>query len=74
MTPIAEYDGSGLKCPMPVLKAAKRIKALNAGDVLKVVADGRSALKDIPSMCNQNHYELLDQQQADGKFVLLIRR
>ena len=74
MTPVAEYDASGLHCPLPMIRAAKKLKALDVGDVLKVVATDIGALSDMPAMCNQNHYELLDQQQADGKFVFLIRK
>jgi len=38
MTPSAEYDASGLNCPLPMIRAAKKLKALETGDVLKVVS------------------------------------
>jgi len=74
MTPSAEYDASGLNCPLPMIRAAKKLKALDTGDVLKVVSTDVGAKSDMPAMCNQNHYDLIEQQQIDGKFVFFIRK
>jgi hypothetical protein len=34
----AELDARGLNCPLPILRAKKSIQALNAGQVLRIVA------------------------------------
>jgi len=39
-------DTSGLKCPMPVVKARKEVRALELGQVLKVVSTDRGSVKD----------------------------
>ena len=44
-----ELDTSGLKCPLPVLKAKKALKSLSAGDRLTVIATDPGALHDIPA-------------------------
>ena len=44
----AELDATGLLCPLPVLKARKRLNALDSGQVLKVLADDPAAIIDIP--------------------------
>ena len=37
----------GLRCPLPVLKIAKKIKEIKTGDIIKVKVDDPKAEKDI---------------------------
>ena len=39
-------DTSGLRCPLPVLKAKKALKLLSAGEKLKIIATDPGAIKD----------------------------
>ena len=55
-----ELDAIGLLCPLPVLKARKRLKALEAGQVLKVLADDPAAVIDIPHFCAEAGHTLID--------------
>jgi tRNA 2-thiouridine synthesizing protein A len=34
----AEFDASGLRCPMPILKTKKEVQAIEIGQILKVIA------------------------------------
>ena len=54
-----EIDARSLLCPLPVLKARKRLKGMAAGQVLKLVADDPAAVIDVPHFCNEQGYELL---------------
>ena len=45
-------DALGALCPIPVLKAQKRLKNLNSGEVLNVLADDPAATIDFPHFCN----------------------
>ncbi|NOR64119.1 MAG: preprotein translocase subunit TatB [Rhodobacteraceae bacterium] len=54
-----EIDARSLLCPLPVLKARKRLKGMDAGQVLKLVADDPAAVIDVPHFCNEQGYELL---------------
>ncbi len=54
-----EIDARSLLCPLPVLKARKRLKSMSAGQVLKLVADDPAAVIDVPHFCNEQGYELL---------------
>ena len=40
-------DLMGLRCPIPVLKIAKKIKEIRKGDIIKVKVDDPKAEKDI---------------------------
>lgn len=61
MTWDAELDARGLLCPLPVLKARKRLAGLPAGAVLRVVSDDPAALVDVPHFCSEAGHELLAQ-------------
>lgn len=75
MTPDAELDARGLLCPLPVLKARKRLAALGPGQVLKVVADDPAALVDFPHFCAEQGHALLGQREiAHPAHEYLIRK
>ena len=68
-------DATGLLCPLPVLKARKRLKDLSSGEVLEIRADDPAARVDIPHFCHEQGHELLDQaDEADGVMVFRIRK
>lgn len=73
-TPDAEIDTCGLLCPLPVLKARKRLLALPVGGVLRMLADDPAAMVDVPHFCAEQGHELLDQADQDGVLEFLIRR
>ena len=54
-----EIDARSLLCPLPVLKARKRLKSMESGQVLKLVADDPAAVIDVPHFCNEQGYELV---------------
>jgi len=43
----------GLRCPLPVLKIAKKIKEINKGDIIKVKVDDPKAESDINELNKQ---------------------
>ncbi len=74
-TPAAELDARGLLCPLPVLKARKRLGALAPGAVLRLVADDPAAVVDVPHFCAEAGHALLSEEPGDGRArVWLIRK
>ena len=69
-----ELDTLGLLCPLPVLKAAKRMRAMKAGEVLKMVADDPAAEIDVPHFCAEQSYELVSADNEKGVQTYLIRK
>ena len=67
-------DLSGLLCPLPVLKARKRLAAMASGHVLKVIATDPMSAIDMPHFCNEQGHTLLDQTTEDGTLTFRIRR
>lgn len=67
-------DALGLLCPLPVLKARKRLRNMNAGAVLKLLADDPAAVVDVPHFCAEAGHTLVQQGDSDGHQVYLIRK
>lgn len=69
-----EIDASGLLCPLPVLKARKRLKAMEPGQVLRLIATDPAAVIDVPHFCFESGYSLISTEDAGPAQVFLIRR
>jgi tRNA 2-thiouridine synthesizing protein A len=67
-------DCEGLLCPLPVLRARKRLLALPVGAVLCVRATDAMAEVDLPHFCSEAGHDYLG-SRAEGTVTLhLIRR
>ena len=64
-----DLDATGLLCPLPVLKARKRLMSLASGDVLNLRTDDPAAVVDVPHFCNESGH-LLEGSSADGNVTL----
>lgn len=71
----AQLDATGLLCPLPVLKARKRLEPLSSGDVLEVVADDPAARVDLPHFCCEQGHELIEVQDLPkGQMLFRLRK
>ena len=73
MTWDAEVDCAGLLCPLPVLRARKRLMAMQAGQVLRVIATDAMAEIDLPHFCAESGHEFLRAEDAGDARAYLIR-
>jgi TusA-related sulfurtransferase len=72
---IAELvDTRGMLCPMPIVLANKTMKRLGVGDVMKVLATDKGALKDFPAWASDTGNELVSSGEEEGALVFLIRK
>ena len=69
-----ELDVRGLACPLPVLRAKKRLKELAAGDLLVVRATDPAAAGDFAAFCELTGHELVASRAEGDVFVFEIRR
>ena len=69
-----EIDARGLLCPLPVLRARKRLLALRPGAKLRVLADDPAAVVDMPHFCAEQGHALLEARAFAGATAYLIRR
>ena len=61
-------------CPLPVLKARKRLMALEVGQVLRMTADDPAAIVDVPHFCAEAGHTLLETIDKGSTQVYLIRK
>jgi len=70
----ATLDAKGLMCPMPIVKLAKKIKELQVGQVLELVADDPGAKEDVPAWTQRTGNELVETRQEGSVFYFYIRK
>lgn len=66
------YDLKGLKCPLPALKARKRLADMEPGSVLTVETTDPLAVIDIPHLCREQGHRLIasDKTASGHRFVI----
>jgi tRNA 2-thiouridine synthesizing protein A len=68
-----EIDARGLLCPLPVLKARKRLAGMAPGQVLRLVATDPAAVVDVPHYCAESGHELIGMARDGEAEAYLIR-
>ena len=66
--PTTRLDARGLLCPLPVIRTQDKIRKLEIGDVLEVVATDPGVLHDIPAWCRVHGHRLLVAEQRTDDF------
>ena len=69
-----ELDARGLYCPEPVMLVHNKIRDMQAGQLLKVLATDPSTTRDIPKFCLYLGHELVEEQKINDVFQYLIRK
>lgn len=69
-----EVDASGLKCPLPILRAKKALSQLQSGQVLKVVTTDPHAVRDFQAFSKQTGNGLLAQLQGEENVTHFLSR
>ena len=69
-----EVDASGLKCPLPILRAKKALAQLQSEQVLKVITTDPNAVRDFQAFSKQTGNGLLAQVEGDGNVVHFLAR
>lgn len=68
------YDLRGLNCPLPVLKARKRLQAMTPGSRLWLETTDPLAVIDIPAFCRENGHTLITTDAVAGGHRFLVER
>ena len=69
-----DLDATDLLCPLPVLKARKRLQPLNAGDLLEMRANDPAAIVDVPHFCAEAGHALVETREDGDVQVYVIRK
>ena len=67
-------DLIGLRCPLPVLKIAKKIKDIKPGDIIKVKVDDPKAEKDISELKKQIKIKIIKKIKHNDFMLFEIKK
>ena len=70
----AELNLTGMKCPLPVLKARRQITQMAPRSVLRVTADDPAAPLDFEHFCLTGGHDLLSATEKAGTFTFHIAK
>ncbi|MGE0280351.1 MAG: sulfurtransferase TusA family protein [Rhizobiaceae bacterium] len=68
------YDLKGLKCPLPVMKARRRLADLPTGAQMWLETTDPLAVIDIPAFCQDDGHRLIMSEATDGGHRFLVER
>lgn len=69
-----KLDALGLLCPLPVLKARKRLIGMADNALLQLITDDPAAVIDVPHFCKESGHELLEQEKNGTQFTFVIKK
>ena len=67
-------DCVGLYCPMPIVKTAQKMKELEPGQVLEVIADDKGIKTDMPAWAEKTGNEFLGIEEEGGETKVYVRK
>jgi len=72
----ADYtlDALGLRCPEPVMMIRLKVRKMQQGETLTIIADDPATTRDVPSFCRFMEHSLLASQTDKAPYVYLIRK
>jgi TusA-related sulfurtransferase len=73
---MAEYrlDCLGEACPVPLLKAQKKLADLKVGDLLIVEIDHSCAMKNVPEWARKEGHNVDIEEVGDGEWEVFIEK
>lgn len=67
-------DLKGLSCPVPIVKTAKAVRELAAGDLIEALATDPGSVADFAAWCRSTGNELVEEREQDGVYRFVIRK
>ncbi len=66
-------DAKGLNCPLPILKAKKALKDLDAGQTLQVLSTDPGSVADFQAFCRTTGNTMLETGEDNGVYRFVIK-
>ena len=70
----ATLDTFGLLCPVPIIKTAQKMKEMEIGQVLEVLATDPGIKADMPAWCRATGHEFLGAEEEEGEYRVYVRK
>jgi tRNA 2-thiouridine synthesizing protein A len=71
---VETLDLKGLSCPIPIVKTAQAVRALEPGELIEVLATDPGSVADFAAWCTSTGNELVEQGADDGVYRFVIRK
>lgn len=69
-----DIDARGLICPEPLMIVRNKVREINSGEVVYVVATDPSTGRDFHNFCRFMGHELLAERSSEDRFEYWIRK
>ena len=69
-----KLDLTGLKCPIPVLKTAKKIKEISKFQTLEIIIDDYSSVDDLKELCENNNLCFAKEKKNENNITCYINK
>lgn len=70
----ATLDCFGLVCPMPIVQTAQKIKELQIGQILEVIATDEGIKTDMPAWCKATGQEYLGLEKNNDEYRVYVKK
>jgi len=67
-------DCLGLYCPMPIVNTAKKIRDMQKGQVLEIVADDEGIKQDMPNWAKMTGNEFLGIEEEGKNYHVFVKK
>jgi TusA-related sulfurtransferase len=69
-----ELDTTGMACPVPIVKTAKKMREMTLGQTLKIISDDDGFRADIVAWCESTGNEFIQLDEEGGKLIGYVRK
>ena len=67
-------DALGLICPEPVMMVRRKVRQMDSGQLLLIIADDPATTRDIPDFCRHMDHQLVASDIEQSPYRYLIRK
>ena len=69
-----KLDCIGEACPVPLIKAQKKMETMEVGDIVIINVDPSCAIKNIPEWADQTGYACRVEEIDDGEWNIIVEK
>ncbi|MCH8500986.1 MAG: sulfurtransferase TusA [Aliidiomarina sp.] len=69
-----QLDTMGLRCPEPVMLIRGKMRQMQDGEKLLIIADDPATTRDVPAFCRFMDHQLLAAQTDEAPYRYLIQK
>lgn len=69
-----QADCRKMSCPMPILTMRKKLKAMEVGQVIEMVATDPGSVNDVKGWANQTGNELMHHEQVENEYFFYVKK